>query len=63
MSVRNRVYLLPHRLERRLKEWSREGKKGFAGICPLCPKQDVLPSELASELGAGSLRVSHLPAG
>lgn len=49
-------------LERRLKEWSREGKNGFAGICPFCSKQDRLPPELASELGAPSLRVRHLHA-
>jgi predicted GIY-YIG superfamily endonuclease len=35
-------------LERRLKEWSRKGCKGFAGICPFCPKDDVLPSDLIS---------------
>ena len=46
-------------LERRLKEWSREGRKGFAGICPFCPKEDALPPELLSELGAPSLRVFH----
>jgi len=46
-------------LERRLKEWSREGRKGFAGICPLCPREDALPPDLASALGAPSLRISH----
>jgi predicted GIY-YIG superfamily endonuclease len=46
-------------LERRLKEWSRKGRKGFAGICPFCPKEDALPSELLSALGAPSLRVRH----
>jgi hypothetical protein len=49
-------------LERRLKEWSREDEKGFTGSGPLCTKQDVLPPELGSELGTGSLRVSHLGA-
>jgi predicted GIY-YIG superfamily endonuclease len=46
-------------LELRLKEWSREGRKGFAGICPFCPKEDALPPELASALGLPSLRVRH----
>jgi len=46
-------------LERRLKEWSRAGRKGFAGICPFCPKQDALPPGLASALGVPSLRVRH----
>jgi predicted GIY-YIG superfamily endonuclease len=46
-------------LERRLKEWSREGRKGFAGICPFCPTQDALPPDLASALGVPSLRVRH----
>jgi predicted GIY-YIG superfamily endonuclease len=50
------------RLERRLKEWSRAGNKGFSGICPFCSRQDALPPELASELGAPSLRVRHLDA-
>ena len=46
-------------LERRLKEWSRKGWKGFAGICPLCSKEDALPPDLASALGPPSLRVRH----
>lgn len=46
-------------LERRLKEWSREGRKGFAGICPFCPKEDALPPDLLSELGTPSLRIRH----
>jgi predicted GIY-YIG superfamily endonuclease len=47
-------------LERRLKEWSREGKKGFSGICPLCPRKDDLPPDLARELGKPSMHVYHL---
>jgi predicted GIY-YIG superfamily endonuclease len=46
-------------LELRLKEWSREGRKGFAGICPFCPKEDALPPQLADALGPSSLRVHH----
>lgn len=46
-------------LERRLKEWSRDGRKGFAGICPFCPGQDALPPELLSALETPSLRVRH----
>jgi predicted GIY-YIG superfamily endonuclease len=46
-------------LERRLKEWSRKGWKGFAGICPFCQKEDVLPSDLADALGPSSLSVRH----
>jgi predicted GIY-YIG superfamily endonuclease len=46
-------------LERRLKEWSRKGRKGFAGICPFCLKEDALPPDLASALGVPSLRVRH----
>ena len=46
-------------LERRLKEWSRDGKKGFAGICPLCWGSDDLPSDLARDLGEPSMRVYH----
>ncbi len=44
-------------LERRLKEWSREGKKGFSGICPLCAGTDDLPRDLARDLGKPSMRV------
>lgn len=47
------------RLEKSLKEWSREGRKGFSGICPFCPKEDVLPPDLAGALGTPSLRVRH----
>jgi predicted GIY-YIG superfamily endonuclease len=50
-------------LERRLKEWSRDTRKGFAGICPLCARKDVLPQELSRELGEPSLSVRHLEAG
>lgn len=46
-------------LERHLKEWSREGRKGFAGICPFCPREDVLPADLADALGPSSLHVRH----
>jgi predicted GIY-YIG superfamily endonuclease len=46
-------------LEGRLKEWSRDGRKGFAGICPFCPKEDVLPPDLAGALGTPSLRIRH----
>ena len=46
-------------LERRLKEWSRQGCKGFSGICPLCPREDDLPTDLARELGKPSMRVYH----
>jgi predicted GIY-YIG superfamily endonuclease len=28
-------------LERRLKEWSKEGRKGFAGICPCVPEKTI----------------------
>ncbi len=50
-------------LERRLKEWSRGGRKGFAGICPMCGGDAaVLPDALARELGAPSMRpIRHLP--
>lgn len=44
-------------LEKRLKEWSRRGRKGFAGICPLCSREDDLPPELSRELGKPSMRV------
>jgi len=46
-------------LEGRLKEWSREGRKGFAGICPFCPKEDALPPDLVGALGPPSLRIRH----
>jgi len=44
-------------LETHLKEWSREGRKGFSGICPLCDGKRKLPADLASELGPASMRV------
>jgi len=43
-------------IERRLKEWSRQGRKGFAGICPICDGHAVLPPDLARDLGDPSLR-------
>ena len=43
-------------LEKRLKEWSRRGRKGFAGICPLCSREDDLPP-VSRELGKPSMRV------
>lgn len=46
----------PPSLERRLKQWSREGRKGFAGICPLCPGAATLPPDLARDLGEATLR-------
>ena len=50
-------------LEARLKRWSREGRKGFSGLCPFCDGDAVLPKEIARELGAPSLsrRVVPLP--
>jgi predicted GIY-YIG superfamily endonuclease len=50
------------RLETRLKEWSREGRRGFSGICPLCGGRETLPKDLASELGPPSLSVGRVPA-
>ncbi len=44
-------------LERRLKEWSKEGRKGFSGICPMCGGNDDLPPDLARDLGTPSMRV------
>jgi len=44
-------------LERRLKEWSRDGRRGFYRICPLCPRQDDLPPDLTRALGSPSMRV------
>jgi predicted GIY-YIG superfamily endonuclease len=44
-------------LERRLKEWSRTGKKGFSCICPLCGGNHDLPPDLARDLGTPSMRV------
>ena len=45
-------------LERRLKEWSRKGWKGFAGICPFCQKEDVVKDHRnSSEL---LMRIPHL---
>jgi predicted GIY-YIG superfamily endonuclease len=43
-------------LEKRLKQWSRQGRKGFAGICPLCLGEATLPPSLARDLGEPSLR-------
>ena len=42
-------------LERRLKEWSRQGRKGFSGMCPFCSGEATLPADLARELGEPSL--------
>ena len=42
-------------LEQRLKEWSRQGRKGFSGICPFCPGEATLPADLAGQLGEPSL--------
>lgn len=47
-------------LETRVKEWSRQGRKGFAGICPLCPGEKSLPPDLARDLGNPSLRIRYL---
>ena len=49
-------------LEQRLKEWSRDGRKGFAGICPFCQGDVELPPELARDLGAPSLTRHQAPA-
>jgi predicted GIY-YIG superfamily endonuclease len=38
-------------LERRIKQWSRRGAKGFAGLCPYCARGAKLPDALARELG------------
>jgi predicted GIY-YIG superfamily endonuclease len=38
-------------LERRIKEWSRDGLHGFAGLCPYCDRGTKLPEALARELG------------
>jgi len=38
-------------LERRIKEWSRDGAHGFAGLCPYCDRGTKLPKTLARELG------------
>ena len=42
-------------LERRPKEWSRQGWKGFSGMCPFCSGEATLPADLARELGEPSL--------
>jgi predicted GIY-YIG superfamily endonuclease len=47
-------------LEKRLKEWHKRKRKGFSGICPLCPGETMLPPDLVRELGAPSLRVRYL---
>lgn len=48
------------RLEQSLKEWSREGRKGFAGLCPLCDGSAILPIDLHAALGPASLKRRHL---
>jgi hypothetical protein len=48
-------------LETRLKEWSRQGRKGFSGICPFCYGEEALPLSLARDLGEPSLRIRRLP--
>jgi predicted GIY-YIG superfamily endonuclease len=48
-------------LEMRLKEWSRDGRRGFSGICPLCGGRETLPQDLAWELGPPSLTVARVP--
>jgi predicted GIY-YIG superfamily endonuclease len=42
-------------LERRLKEWSRRGATGFAGLCPFCGQGARPPERLSRELGTPSL--------
>jgi predicted GIY-YIG superfamily endonuclease len=49
----------PH-LEERLKKWSRQARKGFSGICPLCRGEEVLPPDLVRDLGPPSLRIRRL---
>lgn len=44
-------------LERRIKEWSRNGAHGFAGLCPYCDRGARLPEALARELGAPTYTV------
>ena len=47
-------------LETRLKEWSRQGRKGFSGICPFCAGDAPLPPDVARDLGAPTLRIRYL---
>ncbi len=44
-------------LERRIKQWSRRGAKGFAGLCPYCARGAELPEALARELGPPTFTV------
>jgi predicted GIY-YIG superfamily endonuclease len=47
-------------LERRLKDWSRSRRAGFAGLCPICQAGMPLPRELSGALGPGSMkRIYH----
>ncbi len=48
----------PH-LEKRIKEWSRLGHKGFSGICPLCPGEEPLSPDLVRDLGVPTLRIRY----
>jgi predicted GIY-YIG superfamily endonuclease len=43
-------------LERKLKDWSRSRRAGFAGICPMCEGGTALPAELEAALGRGSMQ-------
>jgi predicted GIY-YIG superfamily endonuclease len=43
-------------LERRIKEWRRARRAGFAGICPICDGRDALPPEIEAALGPGSMK-------
>ena len=43
-------------LERRLKDWSRARRAGFAGICPMCHGGIPLPPDLQAALGPGSMK-------
>lgn len=47
------------RLESRMKAWSRRGRKGFSGICPLCPREASLTPDLIRDLGAPTLQVRY----
>lgn len=46
-------------LERRIKAWSRRGRKGFSGICPLCPGEEALTPDIVRGLGAPTLRIRY----
>jgi predicted GIY-YIG superfamily endonuclease len=48
-------------LEWRIKQWSRRGAKGFAGLCPFCAGGAMLPDALARELGPPSLILRRVP--